>query len=138
MKENTLFILFILISLSEAAQPNLRFLRTIPNRNPRTPIIPTSQEDPEDNTINEFSKPPQKPSTVIPEIFDTVILKPIFIYFMSHDEEMDELKDIIHNCDDDNLEDAYTFCASINNFTKPNCKSFIDKFIIYLQSDNAN
>ena len=93
MKASLLLLLFTIISLSGEAGPNLRFLRSIPNRIPRIPISPVAPEAliksdlPKDTTaieetdITPIIPLPQYPKGAIPSVFSSAELKIIFNYF---------------------------------------------------------
>ena len=58
MKAILLFLLFIIISLSEAAGPNLRSLRSIPNRAPRRSPSSKDETNQEEKKIQPTSDEP--------------------------------------------------------------------------------
>ena len=60
MKTFVLLLLFTIISLSGAAGPNLRFLRSIPNRTPRIPTIQSKTDIPNDIIQSDYKKSDQQ------------------------------------------------------------------------------
>ena len=104
-------ILLAIISLSKAAQTNLRLLRSIPNRQHRgTPYII---------------------QIIVPSIFDSIILRGIYIYFKQDEDAWDTLMLKLQISE----EVACQYCTTVNNFSYDNCKAYIEKLIIYLESE---
>ena len=108
MKVFLSILLLAIISLSEAAQTNLRLFRSIPNRHHRgRPLIP---------------------KVVDPSLLDSVDLKRIYYFFLQDEDAWNTL--IQKLCISEEL--ACEYCTSVNDFSYDNCKAFIDKIIIYL------
>ena len=118
MKTFVLFLFFAIISLSEAARPNLRFLRSIPNR--------TYRKD--DEKPIDVTNP-----MIIAKIIPVVYLKQIHIFFQSHDEEWEQLLFYVQNHNERNLEAAYQYCSSFKDFTYDSCKNYIGYLIEYFK-----
>ena len=120
MKASSLLLLFAIISLSEAARPNLRFLRKIAGR-----------------PIRQINNPTKDPAYIaVPELFKTVTLQPVYIFFNSYEELLEELKDILQNINANSLEAAYQYCAQHSNFKYEYCQDYIDNLIKYWKKAN--
>ena len=119
MKAIILFLLFAIISLSEAARPNLRFLRSIPNRTQR------------DVKRIDDTKP-----IIIINNFPKIILKIINTFFQSDDEARELLSFYIKNPSEKNLETACRYCSTTADFSYTDCKNYVNFLVEYLISNN--
>ena len=139
MKTSLLLLLFIVISLSGAARPNLRFLRSIPNRIPRIPITPIKSDVPRDTvaiegTDNEPIIPPSPPSKITcPSVFTSEELKSIYMFFIRTLTAWNKMESIILNNNRNNNETAIQYCNTYFNFDYDDCVIFVNWMIGYLE-----
>ena len=126
MKTFLLLLLLTICSLTNSARPNLRLLRSIPNRKPRDPLPiekPTDQEYNRAIDRGHFRPPPRKAAP--PDIIDGTQVLVIFRFFdeTENQEYYDELMNLIQS---DSQDAAIQYCVNLNTiFTEALCEYYI-------------
>ena len=131
MKAFSLFLLCMLISLYEAARPNLRFLRSIPNRTPRNPTNQSSKES-KRSQLSDEPREIEDNNRYVGTVtaMDDSAIGIISSYFDSNRDFLNELLDIFENTSEEALLDAIKFCTKFKNFTYDQCKKYIELCIL--------
>ena len=142
MKTFVLLLLFTIITLSGTASPNLRFLRSIPNRTPRTSIIQSKTDIPNDIIQSDYKKPDQEQTDkenssekVINErAISEAVLKCINELFGNNNASIiwNKINAIVEEGDDDIYEQAYHLCDDINVDIRTNCTNCIKDVVDFL------
>ena len=145
MKTFLSLILFAIISLSETARPNIRFLRSIPNRNHRTVTNRNNTDTPsvikvsgDDKSNNQ--KPDEETIVVHSQLYQ-VLTACVNSILINYDlvEDWDELHDIIVNSDENTRQaNGYQLCNGLSPETLYlQCLDCIDKAIQYFFPHNS-
>ena len=126
MKTFLLLLLLAICSLTNSARPNLRLLRSIPNRKPRDPLSIAKPSDQEYNRVIDRGFRPPPPITVAPpDIIDGVQVLVIFRFF-AETENQEYYEELMNLLQSDCQSAAIQYCVNLNTiFTEALCEYYI-------------